>query len=127
MLLSICVAVITGRCVWLHAAMNPRDPLDVHFHAQVAARHHHRVRRGNDRVEMQHRLRLLDLDHDVGRAFPRLELATQAFDVLRLSHERQRHEVDVVGVLRRPIEIVQILVGQRSDGEIRAREIESLP
>ena len=49
------------------------------------------------------------------------ELAPQACDVLRLSHERQRDEIDVVGVLRRPVEIVQILVGQRFDGEIRAR------
>src|SRR4029079_16848176 len=109
------------------ALLDRRHALDVHLHAEIAARHHHRVGRGDDRVEMLYRLRRLDLDDDVGRAVPRLELAPQPGDVFRAAHERQRHEIDVAGVVRGPVEIVQILVGQRADREIAARKVQTLP
>ena len=52
------------------ALLDRRHPLHVHLDAQVAARHHHRVGGGDDRLEVLHRLRLLDLDHDVRRCTP---------------------------------------------------------
>ena len=74
MLLSICVAVITGTRAWWQAAMicfwiaGTRG--HVHLDAQVAARDHHGVGLGDDRVEVGHGLRLLDLGDDPRPAAP---------------------------------------------------------
>ena len=131
MLFSICVAVITGR--WSRVAQRDDAFLDgwhtlhVHLHAQVAARHHHRVGGGHDRFEVLHRLRLLNLDDDPRTTSPGLQLLTQSSDILRTAHERQADEIHVRRMPRRPVEILQILVRQRFDGQIRAGKVQALP
>ena len=75
MLLSIWVAVITGTRAWWQASMicfwTAGTSGHVDLDAQVAARHHHGVGLGDDRVEVGHGLRLLDLGDDPGAAVPR--------------------------------------------------------
>ena len=85
------------------------------------------VGRGDDRLQVPHRLRLLDLDHDPGRALPGLQFAAQPGDVVRAADERQPHELHVAGVTCGPVEIVQVLVGQRLDGQLRAGQVQPLP
>ena len=87
MLLSICVAVITGRCAWLHSAMmrfwmagtrctsisTPRSPRAT-ITASVAATISSRCSTACG---------FSIFDHDPRRAVPRLELLAQPRDILR--------------------------------------------
>ena len=69
----------------------------VHLDAQVAAGHHHGVGLGDDRVEVGHRLRLLDLGHDPGPASPRRSSSrAEPGDVVGLADEREPDVLDRV-------------------------------
>ena len=109
------------------ALLDGRHTLHVHLHAQIAARHHHRVGGGNDRFEVLHRLRFLNLDDDPRATSSGLQLLTQSSDILRAAHERQADEIHVGRMPRRPVEILQILARQRFDGQIGAGQVQALP
>ena len=91
------------------------DPFERHLHAEIAARHHQRIGKVDDRVEPLDRLRLLDLGHHRGAAARDLLDLGQVLGAL---HEGQRHPVDPG--IERGLEVGAVLLGQRAevDGRI---------
>ena len=113
---STCVARITGTLKWRAAPgdflLRPRHPLERHLEAEIAARHHHRVARLDDLVEMFERLRPFELGHQrhaaaavLGQQLPRLP------DIRRALDEAER---DVVDAERQAeLQVVDVLGGDR--------------
>ena len=91
---------------------------------EVAARHHHRVGRGDDLLVRRQRLLLLDLgDHQLvaaGGGDQRLELA----HVVGAAHEGERHVVDVL--LEPPGEELAVGVGERADRQLGVGQVDAL-
>jgi len=103
------------------AFLGQRHFLGRQLHAEVAARHHHRVGQAQDGVEVVQRLRLLQLGHDPGAATGDV---ARLLDILRALHERQ---ADVVGaVLQRERQILAVLLGQRRDRQHHVRHVDPL-
>ncbi len=99
--------------------------LDRHFHAEVAARHHDAVRRLQDFVKVLEGVRALDLGDDEGLFADGLGGGAHGFDVRRRLHERLAHRVHAV--LERKFQAGAVVVGERADAEINARQVEALP
>ena len=124
MLLSICVAVITGTrarwqaamiCFWIAgtrvtSSSTPRSPratITASASAMIASR-------------LATRLRLLDLGDDPRAAAAALQLARAGATMSSgLPHERQPDVVDVVR--RGPLQVGQVLLGQRRDAQAPPR------
>ena len=96
-----------------------RHSLDRDLHPQIAARHHDRVGGRDDGIEPLQRLLLLDLGHQrqLGER-PRLR------DVALVAHVRDGDEIGPEDV--QVGEIRPVLVGQRGERRIIAREVISL-
>ena len=79
---SISVATITGRLLQPATAddllLHDRHPLGRELHPEIAARHHHGVRRGDHLPQVLDRVRRLDLGHDRRRRPPCLQTSRSA-------------------------------------------------
>ena len=83
-----------------------------HLDAEIAARHHQRVRGINDTRELRDRLVPFDLGDDAHVAATGFaQQPTRKMDVICIADERQCH---VVGALRRDeVDVLAVLVGER--------------
>ena len=91
------------------------------FHAEVAARHHHRVRLLDDLVQVLDRRGLFQLDHD--RGTPGDQLARLG-DVVRLLDERQRYPLDAE--VKAEPQVLAVFFRQRGKVEDDARHVDPL-
>ena len=125
---SICVAVITGfpdmlqkRMIsfWMSGTATRRD-----LNAEVAARDHHRVGRGDDAGEVVERDGGLDLGDQVRSGSALGEAGAHGFDVFGPAHERQAHEVglDPHGHAQRD----RVGFGERIDVTLGTRHVHAL-
>ncbi len=103
------------------ALLHGRHLLGRHLHAEVAARHHHRVGRGDDGIERDDRRRLLHLGDDARTI---TDQRAHLDDVLGPLHERQRNPVDAE--LQAELEIRAVLVGQRRQRQHEVRHVDAL-
>ena len=93
--------------------------------AEVAAGDHDAVGGLDDLVEVLERLALLDLGYDPGPRPRRIDAIPQPRDIVGGADERQRDVVDTV--LQGERQIGRVLLGQRRDRELDAREVHALP
>ncbi len=98
-----------------------RDFLGRQFHAEIAARDHHRIGELHDGVEVFQRLRFFKLHHDPGAA---LDQFLRLRHIFRPLHEGQ---ADVVGaVVQREREIVAVLRCQCRDRQHDVGHVDAL-
>ncbi len=101
--------------------MQAGDPLDWHFDAKIATRHHEAVAGGDDRVEVVDGRGLLNLDDD-GRLVA--DDPARFEHVFVPLHERQRDPVGADG--EGAVEVGVIFLGQGADGEERIGKADAL-
>ncbi len=87
--------------------MQRRNVFRRQFHAQIAARHHQRVRQGDNIVQMLDGRRFLDLRQNPR---PPSDEFTRFGHILRALHEGQRDPIDPQ--LQRKGQIVAVFFGQ---------------
>ena len=103
------------------ALLRQRHFLRRQFHAEIAPRHHHRIGKRHDGVEILQRLRLLQLHHRPGATTDQLLRLRHVFGPL---HERQS---DVVrAMLQREFQVDEILRRQRRYRQHDVRHIDAL-
>jgi hypothetical protein len=116
--------------------LDDRDLREVHLHPQIAARDHDGVGGLEDRVDIGHRLGLLDLGDDgdecagarlfegeINRAHARERLA-ELTDLGRVPNEGEGQEVQAVR--DRPLDAFPISFGDRRSFDIRIRQVDAL-
>ena len=101
--------------------LDARNLLQRHFHAEIAAGDHQRIRNLDDLGEALHGLGLLDLRHDAGTAG--CDLAHLG-DVVRTLHEGKGDPVDLGR--KRGVEIGAVLGGQRAGADRRIGDGDAL-
>ena len=92
--------------------------------AEVAARDHDRVGGADDRVQLVERLGLLDLGDDVGLRVGGVQELAQPAAVGGRAHERERDVVDAER--ERELEVGEVLLRHRGDGDGHARDVDAL-
>ncbi|KAG1241430.1 hypothetical protein G6F68_016732 [Rhizopus microsporus] len=113
----ICVAVITTLFSFGIA----------HFHAQVAARHHHAVAGADQGVQsfvIGHRLGALDLRDDPRLAAGFGQQGARFVDVAAIARERHGHIVQFH--FGRELDVNAVLVGQAGRGQAAAAAVDAL-
>jgi hypothetical protein len=97
---------------------------DRHFHAEVAAGHHDAVRRLENFVKAQEGVRAFDLGDDEGLSAEGLGGGPHGFDVRGGLHEGLAHGVHALA--ERKFQAGAVVVGERADAEINARQVKPL-
>lgn len=119
------MATITGRhSSWhrLTILLQQRQLLELHLDAEIAAGDHHGVRGGDDRIQMAHRLLILDLGDNGGTAVGRFHGGTQFGDVRCIAHERARDEISAAA--HGQGDVAAILVGEGRQAQTHAGQID---
>ena len=113
---------LAGLAAGAHdALLDRRHLLGRHFHAQVAARHHHRIGFLDDTLQAVDRRRLLQLGDDPG---PSVDDALDLDHVFGTLDEGQRHPVDTQ--LKAEAQVGVVLLGQRRKRQHHARHVHAL-
>ena len=101
--------------------LDARHVFGGHLDAEIAARHHQRVRELDDLVEPGDRRRFFELDHQPGGVADQL---SPLGDILGALHEGERDPVGAV--LQREGEIGAVLFGDRRDRQHHVRHVDPL-
>ena len=106
------------------ALLQQRHVRGADLDAEVAPRHHHGVRLGQDLVESGDRLGLLDLGDHVGRGAACLDQGAERPHVGCGANERESDEVDIE--LHRELEVFEILARDRRNRKRYAGQVDTL-
>ena len=106
--------------------LQDRHGREVHFDAQVSARHHHRVGDIDDRLEVVDRLAFLDLGHDVRRVVIRVssDQFAELPDIVAVADETQADEVDMA--VECPGQVLAVLLCHARGAQGHARQVDAL-
>ena len=104
------------------ALLDRRHLLGRHLHAEVAARDHHRVGLGEDRIQALDRRRLLELGDDAG-AVPARSRLTSAMSSARCTNDSATQSMPSVRPKSRS---APVLVGQRRQRQHHAGHVDAL-
>ena len=126
---STCVATMTGmprrRALRDDLLLRPRHALERHLESEIAARHHDRVARRQDLVEMFERLRPFELgdQRNVGAACSIISCRACRRSAARL-HEAERDHIDAERQAER--QVVDVLRRDRRRRQRHARRVDAL-
>ena len=107
-----------------HVLLNHRHLLGKHLDAEIAARHHHAVRRLNDLLQLLQSLRLFELGNDGDFTALILDELLHLAHIRRRAYERNCDHVDVV--LEPEFQILSIFIRERGNGQRNSRQIDAL-
>src|SRR5699024_1054564 len=116
------LGVLTGDLH--HALLHERNLLEWNLHTEVTAGNHDRVEGQHDGFEGRDGLRLLQLGDDRDTTSLLVHDGMDEFDIRRGAHEGQGDEVNAE--VQGETEILDVLLGQGGNGDVHARQGDTL-